>query len=473
MNINKDILNELLADPKKIESISLNSLEELAAKFPYFIGIQKLINNKKKLIEVKANVYNFVSPPATIADSFKNNNNNFDKEDDEEFTELEIEEKELPFENFELEDTDSDISSIAPNQEVAGILNNQQITTLQTLAGSSYNYYRDDLSLLPHLSENIIDSLSRANITSYQQLINISERNGNDVFSKILKFSKANTETIIQEATNLVQNKYQKLLIEELGYSNYKNKNDLKQVVGIGNLTANKLNTIGIFTLQQLTNLNEANTEILTVLIDYFPQRIERDNWQQQAQQLINAPDKITVKQSLKPAETIEDLTEKLALRKINNLNFAIANETMLNAETVPLKTFSDWLNTFAEKKNHLNDDMEIVEPTIENLKEEQPRLVKVNEDNLKDIHTFLGNKVEEYQPSKPVFEFLAGFSVKEVAAKSLDENHNIVSITLAKIYEQQQYFDKAIHTYEKLILKYPEKSSFFASQIIVLKEKI
>ena len=41
---------------------------------------------------------------------------------------------------------------------------------------------------------------------------------------------------------------------------------------------------------------------------------------------------------------------------------------------------------------------------------------------------------------------------------------------TLAKVYLEQKKYSKAIQAYEILILKYPEKSSFFAHRILDIK---
>jgi hypothetical protein len=62
---------------------------------------------------------------------------------------------------------------------------------------------------------------------------------------------------------------------------------------------------------------------------------------------------------------------------------------------------------------------------------------------------------------------------VDDISKPYTEEKGGFITETLAKIYVTQGYYSKAIDIYEKLSLKFPEKSSYFATQIEKVKELI
>jgi hypothetical protein len=83
-------------------------------------------------------------------------------------------------------------------------------------------------------------------------------------------------------------------------------------------------------------------------------------------------------------------------------------------------------------------------------------------------IDRFIGNDAPKLvRPGK------AEAPEQDIATDSSREDEGILTETLARIYVQQGYFQKAIHAYEKLSLKIPEKSVYFANQIEMVRELI
>jgi hypothetical protein len=116
----------------------------------------------------------------------------------------------------------------------------------------------------------------------------------------------------------------------------------------------------------------------------------------------------------------------------------------------------------------------EIIEARLRMIEEEQRgetpsperHIIKKKErDRKADKQAELIDEFIRKQPAmpRPQAHF---FNPEEAAKESVVDEENIVSETLARIYFDQKYYEKAINIYRKLSLIYPEKSSYFAAQI-------
>jgi hypothetical protein len=73
--------------------------------------------------------------------------------------------------------------------------------------------------------------------------------------------------------------------------------------------------------------------------------------------------------------------------------------------------------------------------------------------------------------PAIPETAASGSVSAQQLAERSVAENKDIISETLARLLAKQGYRDKAIQMYERLSLAFPEKSAYFAAEIEKLKK--
>ena len=127
-------------------------------------------------------------------------------------------------------------------------------------------------------------------------------------------------------------------------------------------------------------------------------------------------------------------------------------------------------ISLLEEKKKSLDELKALIANRLQQIEEEKEK--EVNEQPKRKLSKAeLIDKFIAENPSisRPKAEF---FNPISAAQSSNRDEENIISETLAKIYANQGLFDKAISTYRNLMLKYPEKSIYFAARIEELKEK-
>lgn len=113
-----------------------------------------------------------------------------------------------------------------------------------------------------------------------------------------------------------------------------------------------------------------------------------------------------------------------------------------------------------SDKKEGTSDDNELIEL-------DEDKEGKMRSDELIDRF------IMESPAIKPRKMSNSDKEKKDISEFSVEGNDEFITETLAKIYISQGYYSKAIFAYEKLSLKFPEKSSYFASQIKNIKKII
>ena len=147
--------------------------------------------------------------------------------------------------------------------------------------------------------------------------------------------------------------------------------------------------------------------------------------------------------------------TEFVANEELKTQNEIVEAELQigkpLHFEKNETHSFSEWLQ------------LSKILPIVRDEEEKQPEVSSELEKKFDLIEKFI-----ELNPKIP--QAKDSMSVPANVAKSNEMPSSIMTETLAQIYLEQKKYTKAIQAYDILILKYPEKSSFFADRIKNIK---
>ena len=159
------------------------------------------------------------------------------------------------------------------------------------------------------------------------------------------------------------------------------------------------------------------------------------------------------------------DLPDEFGNESQQTLDSIVIPEIDLNKSQEELSREMDLLE---EKRKSLDELKYLIEQRIIELEREKEEANK-EEKTLSKTEIIDKFIAENPQISRPKQEF---YNPMVVAQTSVVDKENIISETLATIYLNQGYVEKAISVYQKLSLKNPEKSVYFAELIEKAKNK-
>jgi predicted flap endonuclease-1-like 5' DNA nuclease len=167
--------------------------------------------------------------------------------------------------------------------------------------GSATEAEKDDLKMISGIGPFIEERLHALDIYTFKQISKFTARDIDTINDAIEYFSgRIERDEWVSQAKELVHSAEKRtemlervragkarIYYDRIGISNMEEADDLTIISGIGGWIKEKLNILDIFTFRQISNFTEEDVELVTEVIEYFPGRIERDEWIIQAKELV------------------------------------------------------------------------------------------------------------------------------------------------------------------------------------------
>jgi predicted flap endonuclease-1-like 5' DNA nuclease len=160
---------------------------------------------------------------------------------------------------------------------------------------------KDDLKMISGIGPFIEERLHALDIYTFSQISKFTARDIDTINDAIEYFSdRIERDEWVAQAREIVHDKDKRsellkriserkvrIYYNRIGIAKKEEADDLTIISGIGGWIKEKLNALDIFTFRQIGNFTEEDVQLVTEVIEYFPGRIERDEWILQAQELV------------------------------------------------------------------------------------------------------------------------------------------------------------------------------------------
>jgi len=160
---------------------------------------------------------------------------------------------------------------------------------------------KDDLKMISGIGPFIEERLHALDIYTFRQISKFTPQDISTINDAIEYFSgRIEKDEWVIQAQELVRR--EDLMIElfkriserktiiyynRIGTAKKEEADNLTIISGIGGWIQEKLNALDIYTFRQISNFTKEDIQAVTEAIEYFPGRIERDEWILQARELI------------------------------------------------------------------------------------------------------------------------------------------------------------------------------------------
>ena len=111
--------------------------------------------------------------------------------------------------------------------------------------------------------------------------------NSSDTAEKVNKSTKKEKKESKELSADEKEEKLN-AIFSTIGTGDAANKSDLKKIKGVGPVFEKNLNSIGIYTFEQISKLTPDTIKMVEEVTKYFPGKIERENWISQANELMS-----------------------------------------------------------------------------------------------------------------------------------------------------------------------------------------